>query len=895
MSWFHGTATRLKLLFSRRSSESRFDHELQFHVEMEAERLAREESIAPDEARRRALAAFGGVENHREALRAGRDVAWLNGMSLDLKLGLRMLAKYPGLTLVGVLGMSVAVTIGALAFTAVNAVTSSALPFDEGDRVVAIRNIDAKKNDDDATHLHDLEAWREALSSVEGFAAYRIVPTNLVIGNTAPVSLRVAQMTASGFRLTRVQPVLGRYLSDTDERDDAPAVAVIGYDIWQGRLGGRPDAVGMLVQLGTTRYTIVGVMPQGFAFPINNAVWTPLRLSAAVRAREDAPVGNVFGRLAPGRSLSDAQVELTTIAQRLASEYPRSHENIRSRVVPYAHSFLDSPGTAWLLHLGQVAVSLLLVVIGTNVAVLVYARTASRTGEIAVRTALGASRRRIVMQLFGEALTLSALASLVGLLVAHFVFQRVEEMVRLSADGQLPYWMNLRITPAGIVYVAGLTILAAVIIGVIPGLKATRQHVSASLKSYSSTSSLQLGRSWTALLIAQVAISVAALPASLAGSQQWLRMALWDFGTPVTQSFVVATPLMGLDRERFSTEAEAERTGRYATRVAELVQELERQPGITVVLAAHPPSAENQIPIALEKVARGQGLDTLPERLGRYSFITSVDSEFVPSFNIRMLAGRNFASADFVEGVPGVIVNRSFVQHFLGGGNALGRRFRHEPLGDEAGTKPWWEIVGVVEDFPVSFGPEPRVYTPLRPAGLYPVTLAVRAQSLSPVALADRIREVAMRVEPDLRFVSIPTVEALLEQDAVAQRLGLLGLVMVSLSVVLLSAAGIYALMSFTVTRRQREIGIRSALGAGRSRVIGGILSRALKQVGIGIAIGSLATGSLFRLAGDTDGPGNFLVIVGMAGAMAIVGVLASIGPARRALRVQPTEALRSD
>jgi predicted permease len=475
--------------------------------------LARDLAVEPDEARRRALAAFGGVEKHREALRDGRDTAWLNGLSLDLKLGVRMLAKYPGLTLVGVLGMSVAVTIGALAFTAVNAVTGTSLPFNEGDRVIAIRNIDAQKHDDAAeTVLHDLETWRHELNTVEELSAYRIVPTNLVVGNAAPVSVRAAEMTASGFRLTRVQPVIGRYLTNEDEQAGAPDVAVVGYDLWQNRLGGRPDAVGSIVQLGATRYTVVGVMPRGFAFPIDNSVWTPMRLDPLRYTRGAAPSINAFGRLTPGASLADAQLQLTTIGQRLATAYPETHQHIRPRVSYYTRSFLDSPGFAGLLHLGQVVVSLLLVVIGINVAVLVYARTASRTSEIAVRTALGASRRRIVMQLFGEALALSSVAALVGIVVAHFVFQRVESMVRLSADGQLPYWMQLRITPSVVVYVVGMAILAAVIIGVIPGLKATRHNLAANIKDSSGSMSIRLGRSWTALLVAQVAISVAALP-----------------------------------------------------------------------------------------------------------------------------------------------------------------------------------------------------------------------------------------------------------------------------------------------------------------------------------------------------------------------------------------------
>lgn len=902
MSWLHGTGARLRLLFARQSSESRMDREFQFHIEMETERLAREFSLEPNEARRRALVTFGGMEKHREALRDGRGAAWLGGLSLDFKLGLRMLAKYPGLTLVGVLGMSVAVTIGALAFTAVAAVTGTALPLDEGDRIVAIDNIDLKKHDEGReTHLHDLAVWREGLRTVDDLGAYRTVDRNLITADAPPASVRVAEMTASGFRLGRVAPILGRYLNTDDEQAGAPEVVVIGYSVWRNRFGGRGDVVGSRVTLGTVSHTVVGVMPEGFAFPVNNQMWAPLRLNPSAYERGNAPPIHVFGRLAPGASLDDASRQLTMIGQRLTAAYPTSHENIRPRMLLYARSFLDSPGTAWLLHLGQVAISLLLVVIGTNVAVLVYARTASRDAEMAVRTALGASRRRIVTQLFAEALVLSAVASVVGLVVAHFVFQRLEAMVRQSADDQIPFWMRLEITPSVMVYVAGLAVLAAVIIGVIPGLKATRHRVSANLQQHFGGASMRLGRTWTALLVTQVAVSVAALPVAVSGGKGLVRSVLVDRSTPATESFVMATPLP--DERSPDRRDDKARRAHYTDRVIDLARRLGTEPnGFDVVLMSAPPGAESFLRIDIDPMAGPSTPNSGVTRAEGEGVVDRVDARFFAAFDVRALSGRMFTPGDFAAGTPTLIVNRSFVHRYFGDGNALGRRVRPSPPQGTAAKRtdsrpePWWEIVGVVEDFP-SLAHGPKMYLPLRPAEVYPMTLGVRARTGAPAAVADRIREVGMAVDPTLRFTTIRPLQDALDDEVRLERLAILGIVMVTLSVVLLSAAGIYALMSFTVARRRREIGIRMALGARSGRVVVEILASAMRQIGIGIAIGVAGTGILGRtVGGDSDPLSEFLVLLlGVGVMMVIVGVIATIGPARRALRVQPTELLRSE
>ena len=925
MRWLDAARTRLRLLLTPRAAEARMSREFEFHIEMETERLRRESGLDPLEARRQALATFGGVENYKEELRDGRGLAWLAGMSLDLKLGLRMLVKYPGLTIVGVVGMAVAVAIGAVAFAVVSTVIDSRLPLDQGDRIIAIQNLDLRRNDEGRqTHLHDLAVWREALSTVEQIGAYRTIDRNLITPGGRAEPARVAEMTASGFRVARVAPLLGRYFSADDEREGAPPVVVLGFDLWQNRFGGRPELVGSTIQLGATRHTVVGVMPHGFAFPINNRVWTPLRLDPSDFARGEAPRIDVFGRLAPGATLDDAQRQVTTIGQRLAAAHPETHANIRPRVLPYARAFIDSPELAWAFHLVQVLVSMLLVVIGTNVAILVYARTATRAGEIAVRCALGASRARVVMPLFAEAFVLSVAAAAVGVAAAGFGLEQIETFVSHAGGEQVPFWMHFRVTPGLIAYVAGLAVLAAVIVGVVPALKATRREVHANLQQLiAGGSGLRLGRSWTVLIVTQVAIAVAILPVALHGIGEWVRHEVTGPAAS-TKEFLTAT--LHLDREgTVSSDADTGDT-RYAVLEEELVRRLEAEPGVShVVRTSAVPGDEPSVRIETERAAQASDRDAVAGAAGRAVGVARVDLGFFAAFDVPILAGRSFLPGDADAAATAVIVNRSFVQQVIGGGDPLGRRVRRvfQASVANAQTSRWYEIVGVVPDFPHATHASdlaPRLYQPmLRDAGQplvkrtvlrralsrtqpmlaetgHAVTLAIRVRGAAPATFAGRLRELAVAVDPMLRLSAVATLDGTLREKMAVNRLIFLAVALMTLSVTLLSAGGIYALMSFTITRRRREIGIRSALGAAPRFVLAGVLSRAIAQIAVGITIGVAVAGLLDWLnSGGMLGGRGVLLLPAVAVLMATVGVLAALGPARRALRIQPTEALRAD
>ena len=906
MKWVSEARERLRGLFFRAREEAEMDEEMRFHLEMEAQRLAREEKLDPREARRRAGVAFGGVEKHKEAVRDARGLAWVSGLSLDLKLGVRMLVKHPGVTLVGGLGMAAAIAIGAV-FGAANAAVFATLPFDEGERVVAIESWDAEINNQEPRILHDFAAWRGELRSVRELSAFRTVQRNLITPGRPPELVRVAEMTASGFRVPRVPPLLGRHLVPEDERPSSPPVVVIGHEVWRTRFDSAPDVVGRELRLGSTVHTVVGVMPEGFAFPVADRIWAPLRADPADFERRQGPAIQVFGRLAPGATLQSAQAEVSAAGGRAAAAFAETHARLRPRVVPYTTRFLDDM-QGWEFHALRLMVTLLLMVVAVNVAILVYARTAMRAGEITVRSALGASRRRIVWQLFAEALVLAALAAAAGLGIARLALAQLDGVMAQVGEqmGGLPFWIEFRLSSGTLLFVVGLTVLAAVIVGVVPALKATGRRLQPGLSQLGGGTGMRMGRTWTALIVAQVAFAVAVMPGALFYAGQWLRSGAADPGF-AAEELLVARPM--LDREMVPTaEAEARDRAfdaRYAAVEDGLVQRLKAEPGVShVALSVDLPGQEPAVRMEVEGVPAPAGsAGGHAVRSGR------VDAGFFEAFGVPVLAGRAFHPGDADSAASPVVVNQSFVREVLGGRQAVGRRIRYREgrreggvmrLPDGVAPERWYEVVGVVSDFPRE-AMEPgttqaRLYHPLAPGELYPVNLAVRVRGTAPAAFAGRVREVAAGVDPTLRLHQVRPLGQVMGQWQSGMRMAALALGLVTLSVLLLSAAGLYALMSLTVAQRRKEIGIRTALGAQPRRILAGIFSRALRQVATGVAVG-LGVAALLDVAtrGGLMGGEGAILLPAVAVLMTGVGLLAAFGPARRGLRIQPMEALREE
>jgi len=813
---------------------------------------------------------------------------------LDVKLGIRMMVKHPALTLVGGLGIAVGIAISAGFYSFSVAYIYPTLPLDEGERVVALENRDVAINNEDRQSLHDFFTWREELESVEDLTAFRTVSRNLIMGDGAPELVQVAQMTAAGFALARVPPLLGRHLVEADEREGAAPVVVIGHDVWQNRFAGETDVTGRSVRLGRDVHTIVGVMPEGYAFPENHRYWTPLRERPSTYARREGPAIFIAGRLAPGATMELAQAELSAIGQRTAAAFPETHELIRPLVMPYTHSLTDVQGIAvWEVVQMNLMMGLLLLVVALNVAVLIYARTAARHGEIVMRSALGASRGRIIAQLFVESLVLSVCAAAAGIVIAQVGIGLGDRIMALEMDQGSPFWMDYGLRPSTVLLAAALAVITAVVTGVLPAFQATGRRLQADLRQVGS-SGVRLGRTWSALIVVQVAVAVAALPAAVNMGWTEIRAAAARQNYPA-EEFIVAS----LAPEGGTDVVDESAANAFGERLPEVLDRIEADPAVAgVTFMSVLPGRESTIrvedhPVPAEYTA------------GHPVSAIGVHPGFAEVFGARMLAGRSLSLSDLNEAADAVIVTGSFVERVLGGGEALGRRIRHVSEEERAGETPtapvrWYEIVGVMEDLTTNRA-APEL---IRPALFYPVSatevgqasLRLRLRGTTPADFAPRLRQIVADVDPLLR---LGTVRSLADSDAqrqLAARLVGLAVGLVLLSVLLLSAAGIYAMMSFTVTQRRKEIGIRTALGAQPAQVLRSVFARAIRQLALGLVIGVAAAAGIERATGGglVDGRGVVL-LPALAITMAIVGVLAALGPARRGLSIEPTEALRAD
>jgi len=904
---------RLRILFRRDEVESELSDEIRLHLEMETEALVRQGRTST-EAHREARLLLGGVEQTKEIARAARPLSWLNGFGLDIRLGVRILIKYPGLALVGVFGIAVAVAIAVAGFSVVyDNFLAPSLPLEEGDRVVSIEIWDSLASQPERRILRDYQVWREELESIQEIGAFRTITPNLIAPGRQPESVPVASMSASGFTVARVRPLMGRYLVKDDEREGAPSVVVIGEGVWRNRFGADPAILGQSIQLGTTSFSIVGVMPEGFAFPVNHSFWVPFGTGSTLPEPRTGPELTVFGRLAPGATLESARAELAAIGRGAALAFPEIYALLQPQVKPYASPLGGSSGTeggidlAGLLMMNLPA-TMLLVLVCLNVAILVYARTAMRQGEISVRTALGANRGRIVGQLFIEALVLSAAGAVAGVAIAALVLRQVAAAT-LGIGSDLPFWVSFRLSPTAVFYAAVLSLLAAAIVGIVPALQATRRAIQNDVRIVGSNGSgMRLGRTWTLMVVGQVAFAVTLLPAAAFNAWANLRAEFVDPGF-AAEEFLTAR--LGMDdmqpTERAAPDA-SEFTRRYAGRQRELIERLEAQPWVSsTTFAMAVPGNEPTALIDAETDARTPQAGAPPS--GVSAGFNRVDVDFFRALDVPIVAGRGFelsdvapAGADPAEAREAgvVVVNQSFARRIFAG-DALGRRIRYTDRSrgapQEAESGRWYEIVGVVPDFPAGVSPrmlesQLRLYHPEAAGQLLPATLALRVRGGDPSTFARRLSELAADVDPDLHLRSILSLDEALRREQWIRRLEAAALGAVSLSVLLLSSAGIYALMSLTVSERRKEIGIRIALGADRKRVIASIFSRALGQLAAGVVLGAIAATALE--SGNNLMRGNAVVVLPiMALFMMAVGLIAAMGPARRCLRIEPTEALR--
>jgi predicted permease len=804
---------------------------------------------------------------------------------LDFKVGVRMLARYPGLTVVGTVAIAVAIALGTLYFEAVNKWQNPRLPIPDADRVVSIRNWDVSALATEERALHDFAIWREQVKTVDHLGAAISFERNLATEDRRVEPVHGAEISASAFSMLGTRPLLGRTLTERDEHPGEPPVVVIGHALWKTRFDSDPAIVGRTVKLGTTAATIVGVMPEGFGFPVNHRIWMPLRTDASVIPPRTGPAVSVFGRLAPGRSIDDARAELAVIGARMSSSDPKTHEHLKPRVTTYAKPLAEGGIGRMIRNVLYVVNGIFLMLLGVvsaNVAALVFARTATRGWEITVRTALGASRGRIMTQLFIEALVLAGVAAVVGLVVARIALWW--GLTMLVGTDALPYWINDSLSWRTVLYTALLTLFGAAIVGILPALRVTRLNVQDALRSESAArSGLKFGGFWTAVIVVQVAITVAFLPLAAGGVFESNRFRQRAEGIGADRYLIAG---VSMDREGYETDSVTFRA-RERQSVDELERRLAAEPGIERVAFADRLPVEDQFKYTIE-------VDTttgVPATGLRRSTLVHVSRGFFSTFGTSVVAGRDFAPLDFETGHV-MIVNESFARYVLGGRNPIGQRIRI--VGGEVESvagKDWYEIVGMVRDFGWQL-PEPQeqsaMYRPSLPLVGRAGQLAVRVRD--PDAFTTRLRTIAADVDPTIRLTNVQRLTK--AGGGEAQMNWTLTAVawLVSFIVLLLSATGIHSLMSFTVARRTREIGIRAALGASPGRIVRGIFARAFVQITAGLLAGSV----LVALVG-LGSARQVVLLLAADVVMLVVGLTACAVPLRRALRIDPTEALRAE
>lgn len=817
-----------------------------------------------------------------------RSFTWLSGWSMDLKLGVRMLRKSPGLTVIAVIALTVAIGAGAAYLEFVNDFFRPRLSLPPGDRLVGLVHVDPAAGGAQPRALHQFAQWAPRLTTVTHLGIAHPLEQNLVGADGVAEPVRGAAISASIHRAIPVAPIAGRLLTPADEELGAPPVALLGEDLWRARFGADASILGRTVTLGGTVTTVVGIMPASFGFPVNNNLWTPMRLRPETYSNGEGPPVRLFGQLAPGASLSDAQAELAAIARSVTADPTRPTTAL---VKPYVESVWTASNLVTqvrLLYGLNIFFAALLAVCAANVATLVFARTATREGEITVRTALGAGRGRIVSQLVAEAFVLTSIAAVTGLVGATMLLQVVRRLWTAAQGAPMPFWWNEQLGTETLLYSLLLVMMASLIVGGLPAWKATGPQMQARLKDAGSGgATMRFGKWWTGVIVAQVAVTVVFLTAVIAFALNGLNMGrkLDALNFPHEEyltAYVEFDDQTPGDRKRQS--------------LAELQHALEADPGVTG--ATYVNRLWNTEEFWLEFAQPEVAASAQPPGDVLWVRSTRVADRYFDTFGQSLVAGRLPTPGETATGAQVAVVDESFVRLVLGGRNPVGLQVR-QPVTDASATPgPWLEIVGVVTDLSPSTSKtteDASLYRPLVLGESDVTRLVMRSRAADAAA---RLRAAAFATDPDLRLAEVMTMDRVVDAEVQTFRFFTIGVSVIAAVALLLSTAGIYALVSFTLSRRVREIGIRTALGAAPRQVVSGILSRVFRQIAIGVVLGSIPGAALLLMESEVTATGDLwtptIAVGGIAMFVVLVAVVSCIPLVNRALGIQPTDALRN-
>ncbi|HUG39477.1 MAG TPA: ABC transporter permease [Longimicrobiales bacterium] len=802
-----------------------------------------------------------------------------------VKLAARALGRNRGVTALAVITLGLGIGATTFMFSIVHGALYRGLPFLDGDRIMRVWAANPTEGWDRSSveYLDYLEMKAEQKSLVELAAGYSGT-VNVSTGERA-IRLDGSFLTANAIAVLGVRPVLGRGFLPGEDAPGAAPVIILSNQVWQDEFDGDPAIVGRGIRVNGEASTVVGVMPRGFQFPEVQAAWVTMRRSPAEERNTGTDV-LVFGRLRDGVSREAAQAELSAIAGRLASEFPETNADLGVNVTSFTD--MGSETTTILLTMLGV-VGLILLVACTNVANLLLARTATRTREIAVRTALGAGRRRLIGQLIAEAGVLAAAGAVLGAAGAWVAMRWFSEAIAFTDP---PFWFVFAVDGPILVFVVLIAGFAAVVSGVIPGIKATGGDIQAILQDDSrGSSSMRLGRLSRGLVVAEIALSLGLLVVAGLMARGILERRNLDLPFPTESVF---TARMGL--------FESEYPGPEARQAFydQLLRALQDDPAIraAALTSALPGSGAANNRVAIQGVAYAEERDQPRARSAM------VSPGFFETFEAVAVRGRVIDERDTRASLPVVVINESFAAELFPGEDPIARQVRLGAAGDD-GT-PWRTIVGVVPDLAMEgVYNEPGdirrgLYVPLAQDDTRFVSVAVRAVETAAGALSitPAVRAAVQRLSPDTPLYWVRTLQEGIDRNL--WTIDIFGGMMIvfGLIALVMAIAGLYGVTAFSVGRRTHEVGIRMAVGAAAGDVLRLVMQQSAVQIAIGLTLGlGLAAGLamamqdvLFRVE-----PLDPVVYLGITGILTTTALVASAIPAIRASRVDPARALRRD
>jgi len=807
----------------------------------------------------------------------------MDSLRLDVRYAIRRLVKSPGFSIVAVLTLALGIGANSAIFSVVNGVLLKPLPYAEPDRLVGLYHLfDGHRATMSGPNFTDVRKLSKTLSDAAAIARSRVILT----GQGEPVRLDGAEVSASLFNLLGVRPILGRTFNDDENQPGHNKVAVLSYGLWQQRFGGDRRVLGRRITLDGMPIEVVGIMPKDFAYPAGRVIWTPLEYTEQfTTSQRGAWYLSAVGRVKTGIPIEQATAEIQTIGKQLAKQYPDMNEGLGFTAISLHEAMVGDIRQAVFVLLG--AVGFVLLIACTNVANLLLARAATRETEMAVRSALGAGRGRLVRQLLTESAILGAAGGALGLLLAIW---GVDALISLEPQG-IPRLSEIRIDTTVASFTLALSIATGLLFGLVPAFHSTSSSLSGSLKEAGRGALTTRGgaRMRGALVIAEMALAVMLLAGAGLLIRSFTKLASVDPGFHATQALTFE---LSLPDSRY--EKEPQQVGFFD----QLLPRLRAIPGVQSAAAAMslPLSGSNFV-LTFEVAGR----PPVPPSQQPAMQIRVATPEYFQTIGIPLKRGRSFTEDDRLGSPPVVLITESAARQYFPNEDPIGKKITLGWGRGKGTPRAGGEVVGIVGDVKEAGLDEaepPQLYMPYRQWPVQSMSIVLKT-AVPPATVTDAARRAVYATDPNMPAANVRTLEQIVARSISQPRFYTTLLAIFAGLALVLAAIGIFGVLSYAVAQRTREIGIRMALGAQGRTVLGLVVRQALLLAAAGVGIGVILALGLSRSLVSkmlfSTSPHDAATFVSVAALLGAVALVASYIPARRATRVDPIVALRAE